>query len=114
MFSNTITIRCGELPHLIFSLEDSRYIGNSEGVFIGNHVWIGEYVYINKRVSIPSGSIVAACSIMTKRFSEENCVFGGNPAKVVKHGVKWFRNTSFLEKNSSFYQSFQEIHNSKK
>lgn len=110
MFSNTITIRCGELPHLIFSLETSKYIGFSEGVFIGNHVWVGEHAYINKRVSIPNGNIVAACSVVTKRFTEENCVLGGNPAKVVKRGVKWERNEVFLEKDSDFYKSFKEIH----
>lgn len=44
MFSKNINIRCGEVPHLIFSLEDGKYIGKSDGVFIGNHVWIGEKV----------------------------------------------------------------------
>lgn len=110
MFSNTITIRCGELPHLIFSLDDSKYIGFSEGVFIGNHVWIGERSYINKRVTIPNENIVAACSVVTKRFTEENCVIGGNPAKIVKKGIQWVRNESFLEKDSDFYKSFKEIH----
>lgn len=110
MFSNTITIRCGELPHLIFSLNGSKYTGFSEGVFIGNHVWIGEHSYINKRVTIPDENIVAACSVVTKRFTEKHCAIGGNPAKVVKKKVQWFRNESFLEKDSDFYKSFRKIH----
>ena len=73
-------------------------------------MWVGEHAYINKRVSIPNGNIVAACSVVTKRFTEENCVLGGNPAKVVKRGVKWERNEVFLEKDSDFYKSFKEIH----
>lgn len=112
MFSNTITVRCGELPHLIFSLDDSSYIGFSEGVFIGDNVWIGENAYINKRVSIPNGNIVAACSVVTKRFSEENCIIGGNPAKVVKKNITWFRNKEFLEKDSPFYNSFNNFNSS--
>lgn len=110
MFSNSITIRCGELPHLIFSLEDSKYIGFSKGVFIGNHVWIGEQSYINKRVTIPNGNIVAACSVVAKRFTEENCVLGGNPAKVIKHEIRWERNEGFVKKDSDFYKSFRKIH----
>ena len=109
---DTLTLLSFNFIAIKFSLETSKYIGFSEGVFIGNHVWVGEHAYINKRVSIPNGNIVAACSVVTKRFSEENCIIGGNPAKVVKKNIKWFRNKEFLEKDSPFYNSFNNFNSS--
>jgi len=42
MFSNEVTIRGGESPHLLFDRNTGEYIDISDGIFIGNHVWIGE------------------------------------------------------------------------
>lgn len=89
MFSNGIIIRLGELPHLIFDKNTKQYIDITEGVYIGNHVWIGEGAYITKKVSIPNGCVVAAKSVVTKRFNNADCVLAGNPAKEVKTGIKW-------------------------
>ena len=102
LFSNAITIRCGEAPHLIFDLETGKYADVSDGVCIGTHVWIGEGVYINKRTTISDESIVAARSVVAKRFEEKNSVLGGNPAQVIKKGVKWVRNVDFIEKDSLY------------
>ncbi len=56
---------------------------------IGDHVWIGQDVVLLKRANIPSNCIVAHSSVVTKAFHEENCVYAGNPAKVVKTGINW-------------------------
>ena len=100
MFSNNITIRAGESPHLIFDLDTGEYLDISEGIYIGNHVWIGENVYITKKVTVPNECIVAACSVVTKRFNEEHCVLAGNPAKIVKRNVVWARNGGLLQRGS--------------
>jgi acetyltransferase-like isoleucine patch superfamily enzyme len=108
LFSNNIIIRCGESPHLIFDLQTGEYLDVSEGVFIGNHVWIGEKVYITKRVTIPDECIVAACSVVTRRFKTCYSVIGGNPAQIVKNNVRWIRNSDFLEEGSIYQRGFQE------
>lgn len=100
MLSSNIVLRCGESPHLIFDAATGAYLDTSEGVFIGNHVWIGERVYITKNVTIPNECIVAACSVVTKRFDVPHSVLAGNPAKIAKRGVKWARNQSTLQPSS--------------
>ncbi|MUH71375.1 acyltransferase [Psychrosphaera haliotis] len=105
MFSNNVIIRGGEYPHLIFDLESGEYLDKSDGIEIGNRVWVGEGAYINKSVRLENGSIVGARSVVTKRFNEENCVVAGNPAKIVKSGVQWVNNKKSLSKDSVMYQS---------
>jgi acetyltransferase-like isoleucine patch superfamily enzyme len=58
-------------------------------ILIGDHVWIGERVTLCKGAQIPNNCIVGLASVVTKAFSEENCVIAGAPAKVVKTGVTW-------------------------
>jgi len=111
LFSNSITIRCGESPHLLFDKETGEYIDISEGVFIGNHVWVGEKVYIMKNVTVPDECVIGAGSVVTKRFTEENCIIAGNPARVVKQNIQWIKNHGHLEKDSKYYRSYWEYMN---
>lgn len=106
MISSNVTIRCGDSPHLIFDHESGTDLDVSEGVFIGDHVWIGEKIYITKNVTIPSESIAAACSVVTRRFTEPRVVLAGNPAKVVRQGIKWLRNESQIPPGSRFSEGF--------
>jgi len=108
MLSNTIVFRGGEHPHLIFDMDTGAYLDVSDGIVIGNHVWIGEGAYITKHVTISSGSVVAARSVVTRRFDEENVVIGGNPARVVKRRVEWLRNHGSLKPGSRYEQAYRD------
>lgn len=96
MFSNSVTLRSGEYPHLIFDVEGGEYLDVSDGIFIGNHAWIGEGSFIGKAATVPDECIVGARSVVTRRFTEANCVIAGNPAGVVKKGVQWVSNEIVL------------------
>lgn len=50
---------------------------------IGNDVWIGQNVTINRGIRIGHGAVVAAFSVVTKDVPAYSIV-GGNPAKVIK------------------------------
>ena len=87
MFSEQIHIRLSD-THSVLDLEGNllNYGGN---VNVGNGVWLGREVRICKNASIADNSIVGCNSIVTKRFDDPNVVIAGNPAQIVKRGVKW-------------------------
>jgi acetyltransferase-like isoleucine patch superfamily enzyme len=58
-------------------------------IVIGDNVWIGANVSIFKGVKIPNGCVVASNSVLKSAFKKENLLIAGNPAKVIKYGVKW-------------------------
>ena len=57
-------------------------------VTIGNNCWIGTGCFIGKSANLPDYTIVAAQSNVVKPFDESYTVIGGNPAHVLKRGVK--------------------------
>ena len=70
---------------------DSRNTGYEYGIdiTIGDNVWIGTGVNILKGAVLPSGTIVGARSVVTRRFDKENCIIVGNPAKIVRDNIQW-------------------------
>lgn len=63
---------------------------SSNPIKIGNKVWIGSNVSIYKGTQIPDGCVIAANSVVRGVFTEENALIAGNPARVIKSGVKWW------------------------
>jgi acetyltransferase-like isoleucine patch superfamily enzyme len=106
MFSNNITVRLGELPHLLFDSITGEYSDISDGVYFGDHCWIGENVYITKSAGIKNNVIVGACSVLTRKFDQSNIVVAGNPAKLVRENVNWVRNKNQLKEGSLEYLSY--------
>ncbi len=89
MFSANISLRTGD-SHSVVDMNHDR-INPSRSIIIGNHVWIGNTVLINKGVRIPDNSIVGTGSVVTKAFDCGNVVIAGNPSKIVKEGISWER-----------------------
>lgn len=58
-------------------------------VTIGNHVWIGSRVIINKGTEIADNSVVAAGSTVTGKFTESNVLLAGIPAVIRKTNIDW-------------------------
>ncbi len=59
-------------------------------IIIGNHVWIGQDATVLYNTKIGDGSIIGAKSLVKNNFSN-NCVVGGNPAKLLKTDIAWSR-----------------------
>ena len=63
-------------------------------VVIGDNVWLGEGCIIQQGVTIGSGSIIAANSVVTHNVPE-NSIFGGVPARMLKRydeeSNKWIK-----------------------
>lgn len=61
----------------------SRILYSKGAVIIEDNVWIGESVIILPGVHIGANAIIAAGAVVTKNVPV-NCIFGGNPAKLIK------------------------------
>jgi acetyltransferase-like isoleucine patch superfamily enzyme len=87
LFSGGVHLRTGD-SHSLVDLSGRR-VNPSKDVEIGEHVWVGTKVTLLKGSAIAGHSVVAACSVVTKRFESQNCVVGGNPARVIRENVDW-------------------------
>ena len=67
-------------------------------ILIQSNCWIGAGTILLKNAQIPRGSIVGAGSVVTKKFTEENSLLAGNPAKIIRRNVKWDRLSPFYLK----------------
>ena len=56
---------------------------------IGNHVWLCAEVHVMKGSHIADGSIVGYRSLVTSKFTEQNILIAGNPARFVEGNIKW-------------------------
>lgn len=55
-----------------------------KNVIIGKKCWIGMNAIILPGVELGDNTVVGAGSVVTKSFSEGNCIIAGNPAKKIK------------------------------
>lgn len=99
LLSRCVSIRSGELPHVIYDRITGKDLDQSDGIFIGNNVWIGEGVYIMKNVTIQDHCVVGTAAVVTKRFTDCNVVIAGNPAKICKRNIVWAPTAASLNIN---------------
>ena len=65
--------------------------GESRPITVGDHVWIASYCHLTKGAGIPSGSVVAYHSVVTKKIEGENLLIGGFPAKKIRENVQFVK-----------------------
>jgi acetyltransferase-like isoleucine patch superfamily enzyme len=58
-------------------------------ISIGDHVWIGCRVIINKGTEVADNTVIAAGTIVTGSFKETNILLAGVPASVKKTNINW-------------------------
>jgi len=99
LFSEDIDVRLSD-THSVLDLQ-GNLLNYGGCVEIGDHVWCGREVRILKNAKIADGLIIGASSVVTKCFDEPNIAIGGNPAKIIKRGVKWVGDSpqEYLDKN---------------
>jgi acetyltransferase-like isoleucine patch superfamily enzyme len=77
--------------HSVVDLATGKAINLPQDIEIEDRVWIGEHVSFLKGSHVSQDSVVGSHAIVTKKFSQPNCVIAGFPAKVLKENVKWDR-----------------------
>lgn len=73
--------------HKVLSVETSEQVNEDEAIKIGNHVWIGCRSTILKGVEIPNESVVAAGSILCKKYNKENAIYSNKG--IIKENITW-------------------------
>ena len=107
MFSSGVNIKTID-GHLIYSTETMKRKNYSKSVFIGDHVWIGQYVMLLKGTQIASGSIIGAKGLVAGKKISSNTIWAGNPAKLVSKDKFWHRLSvdGFTEEDSKNYDTY--------
>lgn len=90
MFGRAISISTTDF-HSVLDKTTMKRINYPKDVFIGNHVWIGYDVEINKGSSIMDDSVVGSHSLVTKKFDKKSLCIAGVPAKIIKENITWSR-----------------------
>ncbi len=86
--SYDVHIRASD-SHAMFVGDETVPFNIGSETVIGNHCWIGIGVKIAKNSNIPSNTIVGMGAVVAGRFTEENTVLVGCPAKVIKREISW-------------------------
>ena len=77
-------IYAGDMPHSDPAVAPAaRQVTERGAVVIGDNVFLGEYVTVTKNVTIGSGAVIGAMSLVT-RDVPPNTIAAGNPARVIK------------------------------
>lgn len=58
-------------------------------VIIGNHVWICAHSHILKNTSIGNNCVLGYKSLLSHGSSENNVLWAGHPAKIIKRNISW-------------------------
>lgn len=90
LISNDVLMRTSD-GHALFNLGEELPYNAPQDIIVGDNVWIGTRTVILKGSTIPSNSVIGACSLINKKFDKENTIIVGNPAKVVKENIFWKR-----------------------
>ena len=75
--------------HPVVNLETGIISDKDRNVWIDNDVWIGTRSIVLKGSKIGKGCVVAANSLVSKSFNDENLLIAGNPGIVKRKNLTW-------------------------
>lgn len=86
LLAEEITMRTGD-SHSIFEKMGNR-CNPAADISVGEHVWIGQGVYILKGVTVGEDAVIGTGAVVTRSVPEKT-VAAGNPARVIKEDIAW-------------------------
>ena len=88
MFSYGLMLRTSD-SHTVYDINTKKALNPCDDVIVGNHVWVAANTMIYKGAKIPDDCVVAAHSLVNKKFEKTNCLIAGMPAKIKKENINW-------------------------
>lgn len=106
MFSRDIEVRTTD-AHSVVDINTGYRLNTPSSITIGNHVWVGLRVLINKGTVINDDCIVGAGSFVNKIFTEKNILIAGFPAKIIKRNITWniSRREKYTQEELDFWKN---------
>lgn len=68
---------------------NSALINAAKAIIVSDNVWIGCRCIILKGAVVPTGSIIGSGTLIGRDLKEENCIYAGNPVKMLKSDISW-------------------------
>jgi acetyltransferase-like isoleucine patch superfamily enzyme len=90
LFAYDIEVRTGD-SHPIVDARTGQRLNPAADVSIGDHVWVTAGCRFLKGSRVADGSVVGAESVVTRAFDEPGTVIAGDPARVIRSGIRWQR-----------------------
>lgn len=87
MLAYDIDIRTGDSHAILDS--NGRRTNPAAHVELGDRVWLAARAVILKSVVLGADTVVGTGSIVTRSPGESGVVLAGNPARVVRRGIRW-------------------------
>lgn len=88
VFGANVDVRTGDSHSIIDTKTNERY-NHAKDISIGDHVWVTSQCTILKGSNIAKYSVVSTGSVVTKPFTKEGIIIGGNPAIMIKENINW-------------------------
>lgn len=89
MFSASIDVKTSD-DHCIVDCDSGHHVNPGASVIFEPHVWVGLHSTVLKGVTVETGSIVAARSVVTKNVPAKTIV-AGIPAEAIRKNCSWLR-----------------------
>ena len=90
MFATDIIIRLSDF-HTIIDNKTNKVINYGKDIIIEDNVWIAQNVTVLKGVNIAKNSVIGVGSVVTKDCNNQNSIYAGIPAKMIKTNIAWLR-----------------------
>lgn len=75
--------------HYVIDAKNGKHFTRENDIIIKNHVWVGCRCTILKGSEVSDNSVVAANSVVTRKFDESEVLLAGNPAIIKKKEISW-------------------------
>ncbi len=88
LFASNIRLMTSD-NHLLYDQETGERLNIAGDIIIGDHCWICFDCVLLNHSKVPSGSVVAARSLVNRDFNNQNVLLAGTPAKIIRRNIGW-------------------------